>query len=138
MTSDEGAAPAPVRVLITGSRDFTSRPIVAAALSWVSKEYPGRPLIVVHGGARGADSIAGQVARDYPGRLVEEVHRVTDWRRPDGSTDKAAGHRRNQRMVDLGAVVCLAFPCKAAENRGTLGCIQKAKAAGIPVHEFWD
>lgn len=126
-----------VRVLITGSRNVTDRAMIAAALSAVAREHPGVPLTVVHGAARGADSLAAQIAADHPGRLIAEAHPVTDWRRPDGSVDRAAGHRRNQRMVDAGAAVALAFlHAPSAPNRGTLSCVAKAKAAGIPVRVF--
>lgn len=127
-----------VRVLITGSREFTNRAIVASALTLVAKKYPGRMLVVINGRARGADSLAAAIARDFPDRLIEEAYPVLDWRRADGSVDKSAGHRRNQRMVDSGADVCLAFLSATAENRGTRGCMEKAKSAGIPVWEFWD
>lgn len=127
----------PVRVLITGSRDFTDRAAVAAALTRVAREHPGQQLVVVHGAARGADSIAAAVAADFPDRLIAEAHPVTDWKRADGSTDRGAGHRRNQRMVAAGASVCLAFLHGAAENRGTKSCMDKAAKAGIEVREHW-
>lgn len=127
----------PIRVLITGSREFTDRAIVAAALTAVARKHPGRHLIVAHGAARGAYSLAAAIAADYPNHLTAEAHPVTDWRRPDWSTDRAAGHRRIQRIVDAGAEVCLAFLHAGAQNRGTRGCMQKAAAAGIPVREHW-
>jgi len=128
-----------VRVLITGSREFVPRAIIAAAISAVAREHPGEVLTIVHGAARGADRIAGAVTRDFPARLVEEQHPVTDWgSKSDGTFDRAAGHRRNQRMVDAGAVVCLAFPSRDSKNAGTWSAVAKAKAAGIPVRIFWD
>ncbi|TQO20674.1 uncharacterized protein DUF2493 [Rhodoglobus vestalii] len=128
-----------VRVLITGSREFLARAVVAGAISAVAREHPGEVLIIVHGAARGADSIAGAVARDFPGRLVEEQHVVTDWgSKANGTFDRTAGHRRNQRMVDAGAVVCLAFPARDHKSVGTWSCVAKAKAAGIEVRAFWD
>lgn len=128
----------PVRVLITGSREFTQRAIVAQALTVVAREHPGRELVVVHGDAKGADRLAGAIARKYPGRLREEKHPVPDWRRADGTIDRQAGRRRNQRMVDAGADVCLAFLASTAENRGTRDCMARARAASIPVREHWD
>lgn len=126
-----------VRVLITGSREFTDRPTMAAAINLVRREHAGAALTIVHGAARGADSIASAICRDNPGKLIEEPHPVTDWQRPDGSRDRAAGHRRNQRMVYAGAVVCLAFLDVRSENRGTRSCMQNATVAGIEVREHW-
>lgn len=127
----------PLRVLITGSREFTERPIVAAALSQVARENPGRQLTVVHGAARGADSLAGAVARSAPNRLIEEAHPVTNWKLPDGSKNWRAGFDRNQTMVDLGADICLAFLKLEAKNNGTRHSMGAAGEAGIPVREHW-
>jgi hypothetical protein len=123
-----------VRVLITGSREFADRPAIAAALSAVARQYPGQTLTVVHGGARGADSLAGAIARDFPEQLIEERHIVSDWgSKSAGTFDVSAGHRRNQRMVDAGAFVCLAFPSRKHRSSGTWSCVAKAKKAGIEV-----
>ena len=127
----------PVRVLITGSREFTDRSIIAAALTVVAREHRGHPLVVIHGAARGADRVAGGVARQYPGRLIEEVHPVTDWTNPDGSKNWRAGFDRNQRMVDTGAEVCLAFLQTGEKNNGTKDCMKRAVAANIEVREHW-
>ena len=127
----------PLRVLITGSREFDERKIIAGALSQVARENPGRDLSVVHGAASGADTLAGDVARSAPGRLIEEAHPVTDWKMPDGSKNWRAGFDRNQRMVDLGADICLAFLKLGAKNNGTRHCMGIAGEAGIPVREHW-
>jgi hypothetical protein len=125
-----------VRVLITGSREFVERTVIAAALSQVARENPGAIITVVNGGARGADSLSGAIARSYPGRLIEERH-PADWQLPDGSKNWRAGFERNQRMVDLGADICLAFFHTGAKNNGTRHAATAAAAAHIPVREFW-
>lgn len=58
--------------------------------------------------------------------LPVEAH-PADWR----SCGRAAGLIRNQRMVDLGADLCLAFPL--GESRGTWDCVARARKAGIEV-----
>jgi hypothetical protein len=62
-------------------------------------------------------------------RIAEETH-PAEWY-PNGTYDKAAGPKRNQRMVDKGACVCLAFPTE--KSVGTWDCIKRANRAGIPV-----
>ncbi|WIB65360.1 SLOG family protein [Curtobacterium sp. MCBD17_040] len=136
-----GWLPPQIRVLITGSREFTDRSIIAKALSQVRREHRGSVLHVVAGAAKGADSLAAAVVRDAdPSKAVLEEHPVTDamWRPdgPNGPVNKRAGIERNQRMVDLGADVCLAFLRAGAGNRGTKHCIGAAKRAGIEVREF--
>ena len=134
-----------MRILITGSRKWTSSPQVEAAL--LTAAAPDRrrgsaTVTVVHGGARGADMLAGRAACRF-GWAVEE-HRAAWWSDctvfcPPGHRRQLggrwycplAGHYRNQAMVDLGADVCLAFPVGA--SRGTRDCMRRAALAGIPV-----
>lgn len=109
------------RILVTGSRLWSaSAPVREALLA----HGPG---LVVHGGARGLDTIAASVAKrlGWP----TERHEVTsrEWEEHGPS----AGHRRNQAMVDLGAAVCLAFP--ELRSRGTFDCAARAERAKIPL-----
>lgn len=103
-------------------------------------------ITVVHGAAFGADTLAARIAVSWGLRV--EAHPVTndDWHAPCGPTCRpghrrigrdernycpAVGNHRNQRMVDLGADMCLAFPLGRAS--GTRDCVRRAAAAGIPV-----
>lgn len=126
------------RILVTGSRDWSDPEAVYGALNATLREawLAGcTRVIVVHGGARGADRHAGEWTRfphhyaDVP--VIEEVH-PADWNRHG----KAAGHIRNQEMVDLDAHVCLAFFLRSALNRGTQDCVRRAEKAGIPVRRY--
>lgn len=118
-----------MRILITGSRDWTDRETIRAALRSAGQAARTHPqgVVVVHGGARGADTLAGEIAREF-GCMVE-VH-LADWQ----THGKAAGPIRNAHMVKLGADVCLAFPL--GESRGTRGCIHMAETMGIPVKVY--
>lgn len=115
-----------MRILITGSRDWTDRAAIAAALIKVHVYAAIEPakVTVVHGDARGADRIAADLAHQFGCNV--EAH-PADWDRHG----KGAGPRRNAEMVAAGADVCLAFPIGASP--GTRGCIRLAKQAGIPV-----
>lgn len=120
-----------MRILITGSRTWTDKEAISNAIreAWLTH---GRPYgtIVVHGGARGADYLAG-VAAKRQGFEVE-VHPVTDedWTR----YGRKAGHLRNAGMVLAGADICLAFIRN--ESAGATGCASMARNAGIPTH-YW-
>lgn len=116
----------PIRILVTGSREWRDHQAIYEALLWLvtDSEYAGRPVTVVHGGARGADRIAAELAREL-GLRVEE--HPADW----DAYGKAAGHRRNAEMVALGADAALAFPI--GPSLGTRGCIALCRKAGIPV-----
>lgn len=133
------------RVLVTGPRQWADTITLCAALDDVLAQVPeDEQLVVVHGGAQGADSIAGLWTLRYPNDVaVEEVHAVTNemWRAQGASS----GHYRNQRMVDLGAQLCLAClmrctlrGCRhkpAHDTHGTADCARRARRAGIPVRE---
>lgn len=117
------------RILITGSRNWDDGDAIRRAISTWGRGVGVHPqaVTVVHGGARGADSLAAAIARDL-GCHIEE-HRA-DW----DTYGRSAGHRRNAEMVNAGADVCLAFPLGASP--GTRGCMRLAKAAGIPVFVY--
>lgn len=126
-----------LRVLITGSREFTDRSIIAAAITKVWRDNGKQPLIICHGDARGADRLAKAIARKYPDRLIEEAH-PADWF--DGWRDAPGpnpGTKRNDEMVALGADICLAFLHRGAKNHGTKHAIGAASRAGIPVVQHW-
>lgn len=130
-----------MRILITGSRDWTDRVAVYQTLyAYVTRhcppdydrhgnliDYDLSDVTIVHGACpTGADVIAEDWA--VVNWVVFERH-PADW----DKHGKAAGPIRNQEMVDLGADVCLAFPLPG--SKGTRDCMAKARAAGIPVIE---
>lgn len=118
-----------MRLIVCGSRDLTKEAAIWAALSALSP----RPSVVVHGGARGVDSIADAWAKFHG--IARERHDVTreDWKR----IGLSAGPRRNRTMAALGADLCVAFftGASASATRGTADMIRAARAAGIPVRE---
>lgn len=102
------------RVLVTGSRDWTDRGLIAAVLNGVveNKELWGDPgsVVLVSGACpTGADAIAESLWKAM-GRPVER--HPAQWRRPDGTLDKGAGYARNAEMVaslQPERDVCVAF-----------------------------
>lgn len=88
------------RVLVFGGRDFHD----SAKMEAVLRKELKRGDTVVHGGARGADALAGDVAGRVLGYKVE-VHQA-DWHR----YGKSAGPIRNQRMLDSGIDYAIGFP----------------------------
>jgi len=135
-----------LRIIVTGSREWTCRPTIEAALR-KHAAVPGQH-VLVHGGAKGADLIAAAVAEELGWKV--ECHDA-DWtapctsdcrhaprRRRGGSTYcPAAGVRRNQLMADLGADLALAFFRCGHANRGTWDMVQRAVRADIPVRKQW-
>lgn len=116
-----------MRLLITGSRDWTDSPLIADEIL-TQRFWHGEKLIVVHGACpSGADQLADEWARYYG--ITVERH-PADW----AAYGKAAGFRRNADMVNLGAYGCLAFIRN--DSRGATHCADLAEKAGIPVKRF--
>lgn len=120
-----------MRILITGSRNWTDRQALEDAIfEAIAEHYAeqgavnSKDITIVHGAAPGADELAAGIADDWG--FNHEPH-PADWKKHF----KAAGPLRNQEMVDLGADVCLAFPDE--DSRGTLDCMARATVAGIDV-----
>lgn len=114
------------RLLITGSRHWSDEFAVEAVLRLMHMREPDA--VLVSGSCpTGADAIAERLWESYGGTV--ERH-PADW----DKHDKAAGPRRNQEMVDLGADVCVAFPLPG--SRGTAHCMRAAEKAGITVRNY--
>jgi len=111
------------RILVTGSRQWKDGWLVEDALLAAVDSAPDDEIVVVHGAAKGFDTIADEVARDFGLRV--EAHRAQD--HPDPLA-------RNQHMVDLGADICLAFALDWAS--GTGHCARRARQAGIPTIDY--
>ena len=121
-----------MRILITGSRDWTNIETISAAIMGAAEADGCTPdmVTIVHGGAIGADSMAAEYA-EKNGYNIEE-HPVV-WR-PYGIYNPRAGLARNSDMVNLGADACLAFIRNG--SRGASDCARKAEAAGIPTSRY--
>ena len=111
-----------MRVLVCGGRNFRSWGTVWHELSRLHDALS--PITaIIHGGATGADTFAGQWA---------EVKAITChvYRAKWAEYGKAAGPIRNSIMLNEGNPdLVLAFP----GGRGTADMVAKAEAAGIKV-----
>lgn len=120
------------RVLITGSRKFQSKAVIESALKIVCLYDGFENCRLVHGAAKGADSLSANVAKKLGIGDIQAY--PADWDRHG----KKAGYVRNAEMVALGHDVCLAFFSPDHENRGTQMCANLAEKAGITVLRFRD
>lgn len=124
-----------MRVLVTGSRDWSDQARLWAALdeAYENRTSPRGLFMVVHGGAKGADQMAMAWVRgkrrDGELNIYHEMHPV-QWNQ-GGKFVKAAGHHRNQMMVNKGAAKALAFIRN--NSPGATGCLEMIKRAHIPV-----
>ncbi len=106
-----------MRVLVTGGRYYQQRDLVWLALDLLHAEQPIS--VVIHGGATGADSLAGAWARHVG--LLEERYDILPGE---------GGFQRNTRMLAFSRPdLVVRFP----GGNGTRDMVMKATAAGVEV-----
>jgi hypothetical protein len=119
----------PYRILVTGSREWADHQLIHNVLSACRAGVS--EMVIVHGVCpHGADAVAQAWCERHG--VPSELY-PADWAR----LGKAAGHARNQVMIDKGADVCYAFYWEGAVNSGTADCVARAEAAGISVRKFY-
>ena len=112
-----------MRILVCGSRNWTDRDLIRNELSSYSGEVS-----VIHGGARGADAIAGEIAEELGFNVIVCP---ANWKR----FGRAAGPIRNKQMLDQHSPDhVLAFV--DSRSVGTRHMIEIARKAGISCSVF--
>ena len=111
-----------MKVLACGSRTMPAQymELILKALLEV------KPTLVIQGEAKGADLLAKACAVSL--NIPVECF-PADW----GKHGKAAGHIRNQQMLDFGPDLVIAFYPVTGITPGTKDMVRRAIAKGIPV-----
>lgn len=110
------------RVLVCGSRHWDDTDAIHERLG----ELPDHT-VILQGGAMGADRLAMGVANR---RSLAVTTYYADWQR----YGRAAGPKRNQRMLDHGQPdFVIAFHEDIRSSKGTLDMVRRARKAGVPV-----
>ena len=140
-------------IVVTGSRTLGDYRLVARALdeAWHDATQDGyTALTIVHGAAKGADSLAERWWQLHQ-RRVQRDRFPADWealcvpgcrpghrkqRTGGGDYCPAEGSYRNQRMINhvspYKPAVLLIAAFAAPKSDGTLDCLRRGIAAGIP------
>lgn len=111
-----------MKVLVCGSRIFKDKEFLFRELNRVHKRREITSLI--HGGAEGADILAGEWARI---NNIGMMCILPDWKK----YGRSAGMKRNLEMLDLKPDLVIALPI--GESRGTRHTIRHALKRGIEV-----
>lgn len=104
-----------MKILVCGGRDFRDDVYVDEVLH----HYLDIVTMIIHGGARGADTLAGYWAGDHD---IPCLRVPAKWQK-----GKAAGYIRNKQMLTYGPDLVIAFP----GGRGTANMVQLAKESGL-------
>jgi hypothetical protein len=112
----------PRRILVCGSRNWTDKARIRRVLLEYMPPADCDEPVVIHGNARGADKLAGDIAMRM-GFWVES--HPANWTKHG----KKAGPIRNRQMMDRRPDLVIAF----GEGRGTQDTVDEAKRRGIPV-----
>lgn len=114
-----------MRIVVCGDRNWTDKSVIKRFI-----EAYGAT-VVIHGGCRGADQLAGEVARELKLTVLEMP---AEW----SKYGLAAGPIRNQKMLDLNPDAVLAFHSDIQNSKGTKDMVTRAKDAGVPVRIISD
>ena len=107
-------------VLVCGDRNWTNKDKIREVI------IKHTPSLIIHGGCRGADTLAGEVAKEL-GIPVKVF--PAEW----DKYGKAAGPIRNQKMLDEGKPdLVIAFHNNIENSRGTKDMLYRAAKHAIP------
>ncbi len=114
------------RILIAGCRDFNNYKIakryINRCLSEIKKQYD---LIIVSGGAKGADMLGERFANE---KKLKIERYLPDWQK----YGKAAGPKRNKEMVAVSDYnICFWYK----KSRGTASTISYGRLIDKPIRE---
>lgn len=113
------------RVLICGDRNWTDTVAInRELLSLIARQSTGEELVIISGGAAGADQIAAYLARSN-NIHVAEVKALWETRH------RSAGAQRNAIMLALEPDEVIAFHSDIRQSRGTKDMINRSRRAGI-------
>jgi hypothetical protein len=108
-------------ILVCGDRNWSDDYKIRKELIKYSKFNPA----IIHGGCRGADTIAGYVG--FSLGMREFVYKA-DWKK----FGRGAGPKRNERMLIEGKPdLILAFHSNLEESKGTKDMVTRGTKAGV-------
>ena len=110
-----------MKVIISGDRNWNDWQTIHDRLKTLPKNA-----LIIHGGARGADLIADNIAKKLG---LETKEYKADWDR----FGKAAGPIRNSAMLEEEPDIVIAFHANINESKGTKDMLNQARKKHIVV-----
>ena len=115
-----------MKILVCGSRYYNDYEKIYKVLKNLKKEH--KEIIVIEGGAKGADSLAKKAATDLNLPVKEYP---AEWKK----YGRAAGPKRNQKMLDENSDIKLviAFHEDIENSKGTKDMIKRARKKNLEI-----
>ena len=112
-----------IKVIVAGGRGFTDREGLLKAFHDFMEPYKNEQIVIVSGGARGADAIGEWIGKEYG---ITTVIMRAQW----DKFGKSAGYRRNEQMAQYATHLLAAWD---GASKGTKHMIDIATKAGLTV-----
>src|SRR5262245_24979604 len=112
-----------LKIIVAGSRSFSDYSLLEHWLCRLTANIQ-KPLIVVSGGAKGADKLGEKWAWEKGPRPITVMHFFPDWEK----YGRSAGVRRNQEMVDFADRAVIFWDGKSP---GTADLLRRARSKGM-------
>lgn len=112
--------------MVSGSRDYDDYEFIRDSIEDAAGNH--REVVIIHGAARGADSLANEVAEEY-GFTIESY--PADW-----SLGKKGGSVRNAEMLMKNIDIALFFLHPESANVGTRDAVKKALLMDVSSRYF--
>ncbi|KKN98902.1 hypothetical protein LCGC14_0141440 [marine sediment metagenome] len=116
----------PMKVVICGDRNWSDESIICERLHKLPSDT-----IIIQGECDGADTLAGDLAREIG---LDVVGFYANWTRHG----KAAGPIRNIRMLNTKPSLVIAFHNDLSKSKGTKHIVNEARKRGIEVEVIED
>lgn len=112
-----------MRVLICGDRNWNDKESIGKTIDSLEK----KPTTIIHGGAKGADSLGAECASE---RGIPIIKFPAEWTK----YGKSAGYVRNQQMLHEGKPnLVIAFNDNIINSKGTKMMMELARKSNITV-----
>lgn len=120
-----------MKILVCGSRDYENHTRIYQVLDKYRISYSelGRHLLIISGGAGGADNHAMKWAMS---RKVDHLIMYARW----DQEGRAAGALRNRRMAKQKPDLVIGFSDDFSKSVGTTDMLNHAKSKGIPTKRY--
>lgn len=109
------------KVLICGARDWDSPDAIEREILMLVRRHGTQKLLVITGGATGADSLGASLARKHNIHVAEVM---ALW----NTRYRGAGPQRNQVMLDLDPDEVIAFHKSIKASKGTKDMVSRARS----------